>query len=209
MKKTAGGGPNVRSGADGRALALIRELRRMGVNTENFLYLAAEAEKKVRAIPRPRNLVVAMEGYGGPILFAPSVLHELARAAAIARGRAPGEEKGDGKSARMLLARVFRALSSAGETARLMEDRERAREVLILARAVQSEAERLAERFARLRTAEGKPSYAAVAQARQHVAEEAGLSVGAMQQRIRRTQADFPDADWPAIMPRAPKNPRP
>ena len=205
MKKTTKARPAVGE----RSAELVQELRSLGANPENFLYLAVEAEHKVRSAPPPRSLVTMIEEHGALVLFSPSVLHELCRAAAIANGAEPGEEEGSGKRARTLLARVFKALASAGEMSRLMDERRKAREVLVLAKAVQVEAERLAARFKRLRATDGRPSCAAIAQARRHVAEEAGLSVGAIQQRIRRTQADYPDATWPAIMPRAPKNPRP
>jgi hypothetical protein len=192
-----------------RCAELVEELRSLGANPENFLYLAVEAERKARAIPVPRSLVATIEEHRGLVLFSPSVLHELCRASAIAGGAEPGQEAGAGKRARTLLARVFKALASAGETSRLLDERRKGREVLVLAKAVQTEAERLAKsKPAHFARSDGRPSVSAVATARASVAKKAGLTVSAMQLRIRRAADAFPDASWPALMPRPPKKPR-
>lgn len=207
-----------------RCAELVEELRALGANPENFLYLAVEAERKVRATPPPRSLVATIEENGGLVLFSPSVLHELCRAAALAHGAEPGQEKGSGKRARTLLAMVFKVLASAGPDAKLVAERQKAREVLALANAVQTEAERLAaSRPAAFARKDGTPNVSAIATARASIASKIDrpatpkekkkglavvkLSADALQLRIRRTAEAFPDASWPAIMPRAPKKP--
>lgn len=202
MKKTT----KARPAAGERSAELVQELRSLGANPENFLYLAVEAERKVRSAPTPRSLVATIEEHGALVLFSPSVLHELCRAAAIAGGAEPGQEQGSGKRARTLLARVFKALASAGETSRLLDERRKGRGVLVLAKAVLTEAERLARsKPAHFARSDGRPNGSAVAKARASVAKGAGLTVSAMQLRIRRAADAFPDASWPALMPRPPK----
>ncbi len=59
-------------------------------------------------------------------------------------------------------------------------------------------AESKPQRFAK---PDGEPKWQAIAAARKEVAKAAGLSVEAMQTRIRRAVLAYPSATWPPIMP--------
>ena len=194
-------------------------LEALGVDAVSVLEWAAWAEAQALGLAPDKAVAVDAR-----LLFAPSVADAIVCAALVCQDPpvemrwqrlSPSDEKllltaleiKAEKDAQALLLRVSAALRSPNDPNLDAAELEvRSTEALVLARAVQAEAERLAKRFERLRTSDGKPRSAAIAQARQHVAEERGMSVGALQLKIRRAFEASPGVAWPEIMPRPSKN---
>ncbi len=194
-------------------------LEALGVDAVSVLEWAAWAEEQARGLAPDKAVAVDAR-----LLFAPSVADAIVCAALVCQDPpvemrwqrlSPNDERNlltsleikAEKDAQGLILRVSAALRSPNDPNLDAAELEvRTTEALVLARAVQAEAERLAARFERLRTSDGKPKSAAIAQARQHVAEERGMSVAALQLKIRRAFGDSPGAAWPAIMPKTLKN---
>lgn len=123
----------------------------------------------------------------------------------------------DDKRAQGVILAASAALRTRNEVNLLNARREaRLTAAFILAKEVQAEAERLAGEHGRFRTAEGKPNVAAVTKAREVVAGRQpipegktlkpgevwnGVSVEALQKRIREARDEEPRFPWPEIMP--------
>lgn len=165
------------------------------------------------------KVVVALEA-DPRALYAPSVLEAIVQAAIRCRMPAfGGKFDAEGlltdvsvssttKAQAVILAASF-ALRSEGPAIAGARSMLSVTDVLRLARQVEAEAERLARsRPATFARSDGRPSVSAVAKARANVSMNAGLSVDAMQLRIRRAAEAHPDAGWPELMPRPPKNRR-
>lgn len=206
-------------GADERAMVWVRQLRGLGVDVADFLERAHRAEQFFLSQPEnqvaegrliasrtTRSIPEAVREFGaGGTLYSPSVLEELSGLSAVCRMALPSQTtKGNRvlRSAQHILQLVSTALRAPGPAFAAMGRREAAASTLALAKAVQTEAERLAgtrpPTFARK---DGTPNGAAVAMARASVAKGAGLTVAAMQLRILRAAEAFPRMAWPEIMP--------
>ncbi|HQN08693.1 MAG TPA: hypothetical protein PK569_14120 [Thermoanaerobaculia bacterium] len=188
-------------------LELAEILKDLGSSPTELLERAMKAEHLLRSSARGAVLPYLRE-FGALGLYAPSVLAAIVRASTVLSSL-PDDMRDGSRTfaeAKKLLLGVTQALFAKHASTVEMDRRSRAREVLSLAQAVQTEAERLARsKPATFARSDGKPNVSAVATARAKLASGAGLSVDALQLRIGRAAEAFPDAAWPEIMPRPPK----
>ena len=208
--------------SDENVLTWAHQLRGLGVDVAELLERAYGAEQIFLSQPEAprvpagrytvrrvtRDIAEALHEYGAGILYSPSFLDELWGLSAVCRSSlGPGHGDKSAREAQHLLMRVSVALRSPSPAFVALARHDRARAALALATQVQTEAERLARsKPATFARSGGKPNLTAEATARSSVARNAGLSVEAMQARIRRAAKDSPRAPWPEIMPRPRKN---